>query len=259
MAVIEIKNKVLKEGEHNLTSDYKTRNPERKNHNGMDFVSRKNNINVTEYIVAIDKGVVQATGYGLAAGYYVKIKHDNGYVSLYYHLKKGSIAVKKGAKVTKGKVIGYMGNTGNSRGAHLHFGVLNEKGKAVDPKPYLQGKETFAKEKTEIDGFWGKDTTKIAQRVFGTVIDGVVSNQNIKYKAANPGLLDSTFEWETKPGKNGSVLIKAIQKKIGTKQTGYMDTSTIKAMQKWLGTPVDGKVSKPSKMVKAFQIWLNNQ
>ncbi len=259
MAVIEVKNKVLKEGIHNLTSDYKTRNPKRKSHNGMDFVLKKNNTNTTDYIVAIDKGTVHSTGYGVSAGYYVKIKHENGYLSLYYHLKKGSIAVKKGAKVVKGQILGYMGKTGNSRGAHLHFGVMDEKSKYVDPKPYLQGAANFDKEQIEVDGIWGKATTKEAQKIFKTTIDGIVSNQNIKYKDENPGLSSNTFEWESNPGKNGSKLIKAIQKKIGAKQTGYMDTPTIKAMQKWLGTTQDGHVSKPSQMVKAFQKWLNEQ
>lgn len=114
-------------------------------------------------------------------------------------------------------------------------------------------------EQIEVDGLWGKDTTRKAQKVFGTPIDGIVSNQYLAYKEANKGLLSSTFEWKGNPSNNGSVLIKAIQKKIGVKQDGYIGTDTIKGMQKWLGTPVDGKVSYPSEMVKAFQRWLNKQ
>lgn len=109
------------------------------------------------------------------------------------------------------------------------------------------------------DGFWGKDTTIKAQKVFGTVVDGIVSNQYKIYQEKNPGLLSSTFEWETTPSKNGSVLIKAIQKKIGVNQDGFIGPNTIKAMQRWLGTPQDGCVSYPSSMVKAFQKWLNEQ
>ena len=257
----EVSNKVLKNGVHYLTSDYKTRNPKRsgkngtKAHKGMDFIGKDYG---TDYIVAIDDGVVSATGYGSSSGYYVKVKHNNGFISLYYHLKKGSTIVKKGDKVTKGQTLGYMGSTGNSTGNHLHFGIINDKGTYVDPKPYLQGKEDFNNE-LEIDGVWGKDTTKRAQKVFGTTVDGIVSNQNSKYKDENPGLSISSFEWEKKPGKGGSKLIKAIQKKVGVKQTGYIDPTTIKAMQKWLGTTQDGKVSKPSQMVKAFQKWLNAQ
>lgn len=109
------------------------------------------------------------------------------------------------------------------------------------------------------DGVWGKATTKKAQEVFGTTVDGIVSNQYKSYKSKNPGLSSTTFEWEVTPGKGGSALIKAIQKKVGVEQDGYIGTNTIKAMQKWLGTIQDGYVSNPSNMVKAFQKWLNSQ
>lgn len=113
-------------------------------------------------------------------------------------------------------------------------------------------------DKLTVDGVWGKATTKRAQEVFGTTVDGKVSNQNAKYKDSNPGLSSATFEWETKP-TGSSKLIKAIQKKIGAEQDGHIGPNTIKAMQRWLGTKVDGYVSKPSNMVKAFQKWLNEQ
>lgn len=108
------------------------------------------------------------------------------------------------------------------------------------------------------DGYWGKDTTRKAQEVFGTPVDGIVSNQYQIYKYSNPGLLSSTFDWKQNP-KGGSNLIYAIQRKVGTSADGFIGTNTIKAMQRWLGTPADGKVSAPSTMVRAFQRWLNQQ
>ena len=113
--------------------------------------------------------------------------------------------------------------------------------------------------KIDEDGLWGKETTKKAQKVFGTTVDGIVSNQYSRYKSDNPGLLSSTFEWEGNPGKNGSELIRAIQEWCGAKKDGYMGPDTIKLMQKKLGTYVDGYVSNPSSMVKVFQKWLNKQ
>lgn len=110
----------------------------------------------------------------------------------------------------------------------------------------------------EVDGVWGPATTKRAQQVFGTAVDGKISNQNSKYAKDNPGLSSSTFEWEQNP-KGSSQLIKAIQKKIGAEQDGRIGPSTIMRMQRWLGTKVDGYVSRPSQMVKAFQEWLNKQ
>ena len=110
----------------------------------------------------------------------------------------------------------------------------------------------------EVDGVWGPATTKRAQEVFGTTVDGKVSNQYEMYKASNPGLSSATFEWKKEP-KGASNLIKAIQKMLNIKQDGHIGPNTIRAMQKWLGTTVDGCVSKPSNMVKAFQTWLNKQ
>ena len=258
--IIQVKNKVLKNGVHYITSDYKTRNSSRPNHNGIDLVSHNGKITTTDEIVAIEEGVVTISTYSSSAGYYVQIKHANGYATRYLHMAKGSLKVKKGDKVTKGQVLGYMGNTGNSRGAHLHFDV-NDSKNYVDPLPYLMGEKDFKKteEKITEDGYWGKDTTRKAQEVFGTTIDGVVSNQYKKYKEKNPGLLDSTFEWETNPNKCGSAVIGKIQELVGAKVDKFIGTDTIKLMQKYFGTPVDGRVSKPSRMVKEFQKWLNRQ
>ena len=65
----------------------------------------------------------------------VKIKHPNGYYTLYAHLK--SVNVKLGQWVKKGQKIGYMGNTGNSYGAHLHWEVRNAKDTRINPTPYI--------------------------------------------------------------------------------------------------------------------------
>lgn len=108
-----------------------------------------------------------------------------------------------------------------------------------------------------VDGKWGSETTRKAQQVFGTEVDGIISNQDKKY-ATNTALLSSTFEWEANP-RGYSPLIKAIQKKVGATQDGHIGPLTIKAMQKWLGTSITGTAYKPSEVVFAFQRWLNNQ
>ena len=112
-----------------------------------------------------------------------------------------------------------------------------------------------------VDGKWGKDTTKRLQQIFGTTADGIVSNQHACYKADNPGLTTG-WEWESKPNGKGSQLIKAMQKWAGMSEKdcdGEIGTNTIKAFQRKLGTTVDGKVSNPSQMVKALQKWANGQ
>jgi len=113
------------------------------------------------------------------------------------------------------------------------------------------------KKKIAEDGMWGEETTRRAQEVFGTTVDGIVSNQYLSEKGRNEGLF--AFEWLENPNSCGSELIKAIQKKVGARVDGFIGVETITKMQKWLGTTQDGFVSNPSDMVRAFQVWLNKQ
>lgn len=108
-----------------------------------------------------------------------------------------------------------------------------------------------------VDGKWGTATTKRAQQVFKTTVDGIVTDQYKVYKSQNPGLI--SFEWLDNPSDYGSELIRAIQKKVGANVDGHIGPNTIKKMQAWLGTVQDGCVSNPSDVVKAFQKWLNKQ
>ena len=71
-------------------------------------------------IYPICAGTVQSiNGHGKAYGNHICMKHDDGMVSLYAHLK--NISVKVGQKVTLNTPLGIMGATGNANGAHLHL------------------------------------------------------------------------------------------------------------------------------------------
>lgn len=133
--LLEIENAVLKNNVHYLTSDYKTRIEDRNNHNGMDFIGKNRS---TDYVIAIADGVVVTSAYSSNAGYYVEIVHDNKFITRYLYMRKDSLTVKKGDKVEKGQVLGYIGNSGDSNGAHLHFAVYNSKRQPQDPLPYLR-------------------------------------------------------------------------------------------------------------------------
>lgn len=119
-------------------------------HKGVDVV-RNAGYNTTATIVAIADGTVKAvknTVVGVTKahleGNYVDVDHGGGIVTRYFHLKYGSIpaSVRVGAAVKKGTVLGFMGNTGDSQGAHLHF-QLEQNGKPIDGTPYLKGQKTL--------------------------------------------------------------------------------------------------------------------
>lgn len=74
-------------------------------------------------------------GCGGGYGNYVFIKHSDGYVTRYCHLK--SVSVSVGQKVTTGQVIGRVGSTGRSTGAHLHFEIRTPNGSTVNPTNYF--------------------------------------------------------------------------------------------------------------------------
>lgn len=109
----------------------------------------------------------------------------------------------------------------------------------------------------KVDGWWGPKVTTRAQIVFGTPVDGIVSNQFACYKAANPGL-DGGWEWESNPS-GYSPLIAKIQEWCGAKVDGHIGPDTIRCIQRKLGCAVDGCFSGPSPCIKAFQTWLNSQ
>lgn len=109
----------------------------KEHHTGVDLVAvAENGGAVSDYVVAFDSGEVIEAGYNSRSGYYCKIRHDETLVTLYCHFKKGTLRVKKGDKVVKGEILGYMGSTGRSTGAHLHFGI-SLFGEWVDPGKYF--------------------------------------------------------------------------------------------------------------------------
>lgn len=85
-------------------------------------------------IVAADGGTVIYAGSSGSYGYHVKIRHDNGFVTLYAHFS--SISVSNGDQVYQGQEVGKCGSTGRSTGNHLHFEIIKN-GVQVNPELYL--------------------------------------------------------------------------------------------------------------------------
>lgn len=135
--------KVLASGQQQITLYYGQQilNERPYFHTGIDIVKERNSLDT---IVAAEKGKVvkivsNVPGRDISKGYgnYIELQHGDNIVTKYCHLKYGSIKVKVGQIVEKAQEIGYMGDTGYTFGAHLHFQVIKD-GKTIDPLPYLK-------------------------------------------------------------------------------------------------------------------------
>ncbi|HHH51244.1 MAG TPA: M23 family metallopeptidase [Campylobacterales bacterium] len=130
-----------------------------KAHLGVDFGARRG----TPILAAAD-GKVIFSGWMGGYGNVIKIKHSDGYVTLYAHQSRRK--AKVGQRVKKGQVIGFVGSTGRSTGPHLHFG-LYKNGRPINPMSMVKfsskglvgkGKRAFLKRKRRY--------TKIINKIF---------------------------------------------------------------------------------------------
>jgi murein DD-endopeptidase MepM/ murein hydrolase activator NlpD len=87
-------------------------------HKGTDFAAP-----VGTPIFAAGDGVVEFAGLKGPNGNFVKLKHDNGWETLYLHMNRIWPGVAPGARVSQGQQIGEVGTTGRSTGPHLHYEV----------------------------------------------------------------------------------------------------------------------------------------
>jgi murein DD-endopeptidase MepM/ murein hydrolase activator NlpD len=99
-------------------------------HRGIDVATE-----IGKEVVAPANGTIVRVSEERGMGNMVEINHGNGVITVYGHLlKKGD--VKRGQKVKRGDIIGYVGNSGRSTGPHLHYAVCKD-GIYIDPRRYL--------------------------------------------------------------------------------------------------------------------------
>lgn len=103
-------------------------------HQGLDIKTRSG----VPVIAAADGKVVKIERSGYL-GKTIEIDHEGDeFKTLYAHLKDYADGLKVGHKVTRDQIIGYVGNTGRSTGAHLHYGVYDmKKERWVNPIRYI--------------------------------------------------------------------------------------------------------------------------
>ena len=101
-------------------------------HWGMDFSAKTG----TPIYATGDGTIARADARAVGFGNHVRIDHGFGYVSIYAHMDK--IVVRRGNKVKRGDLIGYVGNTGRSVAPHLHYEIVKD-GRKINPINFYSG------------------------------------------------------------------------------------------------------------------------
>jgi murein DD-endopeptidase MepM/ murein hydrolase activator NlpD len=101
-------------------------------HFGIDYAAPRGRV-----VRAAGNGRVVFVGRKGGYGNVIKIAHDEGYLTLYAHLKGFKRGIRKGKYVKKRQIIGYVGTTGRSTGPHLHFG-LYKNNRPINPNSMIK-------------------------------------------------------------------------------------------------------------------------
>ncbi len=99
-------------------------------HKGLDFTA-----DIGTPVYATGDGVVRAAYFSGSYGNVIFVNHGYGYETRYAHLS--AFNIKRGQKIKRGDIIGFVGNTGLSRGPHLHYEVLYN-GVQINPINFFQ-------------------------------------------------------------------------------------------------------------------------
>jgi murein DD-endopeptidase MepM/ murein hydrolase activator NlpD len=108
----------------------------RKRHWGMDFSAERG----SPIYATGDGKISRADNRAAGFGNHIRIDHGFGYVSIYAHLDlvQEKFSVRKGDKVKRGDIIGYVGSSGRSVAPHLHYEITKD-GKKLNPINFYYG------------------------------------------------------------------------------------------------------------------------
>lgn len=164
---------------------------------------------------------------------------ENGFISN----KSDAIFLKKDNNLKK---IGEA----HAKAIAEFFGLAKASKKSSGGSKPKKSTKKKATSNITVDGYWGPATTRALQKALGTPADGIISNQ---YRNSVTKRISGGITW----GTSGSTVIKALQRKVGATADGRLGAQTVRRLQIYLGTPVDGVISKPSVMVRELQRRLN--
>ncbi len=245
--------RILKTKDNVITQKYK-----KGMHDGIDIVGSGRTL---DYVVAHSDGVIanvrsdynKTDKTGNSYGNYVLIKHSNGMYTLYAHLKYNSITVKVGQKVERGQIIGYMGNTGHSIGAHLHFEVRDKNNNKIDPTNYINSNLFDSNSKDNIvlewqkvmnktyncgiaeDNSYGPDSKANANKYYLLYKFPTIKNEHVKFiqeRLIEKGYSVGESKIDGSYGKETEKAVKEFQKAMGIEEDGYVGEKTTELLLK---------------------------
>ncbi|CAH0447987.1 tail fiber protein [Vibrio phage vB_VpaM_sm033] len=192
--------RIIKPCKGRLTSPYGNRRVKGKLtfHRGVDWADYEGSP-----IVAAADGIVRRHGWSDSYGKVTYIEHENGWYTRYAHMH--TLAdLKVGDKISQGTMIGTMGNTGKSRGVHLHFeirGGATNAYKTYDPLKYIVNGTKEAKEAKDEENAIRKEK----KESMGDTIEGV--NTIITNAGGDVGAMDvDTSKSPSKPPVNDKAI-----------------------------------------------------
>lgn len=195
--------RVLKSKQCEITQYYNN------NHQAIDLVGKNYTLDyITTHsigkIIELKDGRSNIKGSvgNLAYGNYVKIEHEKGYYTLYAHMQN-NLPVKVNQIVNQGDIIGYMGDSGNAYGKHLHFEIWKNNTR-INPKEFLNKNLPTIKEEltkdlkykigdiVKINGVFVSSTS--TKKLRPLITEGIITR--IVENALNPYLLnDGKIGW----------------------------------------------------------------
>lgn len=246
-----MRTRILEQRECNITQNYTS------NHQATDIVGVNPKL---DYVLAHSSGkiIFYQDGYdnlkgsvgNLSYGNCIKIDHGNGFATLYAHMRK-NLLVKNGQYINKGDRIGYMGESGNAYGAHLHFEVWKD-GVRINPLEYLdkdlyiEGLKYKVGDKVTINGVYVSSTSeqKLTPRITTGTITRIVNNVRNPYLLDNGNIgwindnviVDNT-KYLSNPTYNGTSIVDALnQIKVDSSFNNRSILAELNNIQNYTGT-----------------------
>ena len=126
-------------------------------HEGLDLLA-----NTGTPVYAAGDGVVMGLGPNGGYGNFIKLVHGDKLTTVYGHLSGFAPGLQAGQPVARGELIGFVGSTGRSTGAHLHFEIQSS-GRPVNPvsAPSMQGDQLAG---TDLVAFKKQVAASLAER-----------------------------------------------------------------------------------------------